>query len=129
MILLTVDEVIALQAKLIERTGGSHGLRDRGLLESAVYSAMAAYEDVERYPGIEEKAARLAYALVGNHAFVDGNKRIGIYVMLLTLDLNQIQIAYSQHELINLGLGLADGSMKFEDALRWIVSHKESFQM
>ncbi len=129
MILLTVDEVISLQAKLIERTGGSHGLRDRGLLESAVYSAMAAYEDVERYPGIEEKAARLAYALVGNHAFVDGNKRIGIYVMLLTLDLNQIQIAYSQHELINLGLGLADGSIKFEDALRWIVSHKESFQM
>ena len=58
MMLLTVDEIIALQKKVIAKTGGSYGLRDRGLLESAVYSADSAFGDVEVYPSLEEKAAR-----------------------------------------------------------------------
>ena len=84
MTLLTVDEIIALQKKVIAKTGGSYGLRDRGLLESAVYSADSAFGDVEVYPSLEEKAARLTFAITGNHAFVDGNKRIGMLVMLMT---------------------------------------------
>ena len=78
MILLTVDEVIELHEKLVSRTGGSHGLRDKSLLESAVYSAVSAFGDSEAYPSVEEKAARLMFSLTNNHAFVDGNKIIGI---------------------------------------------------
>ena len=124
MILLTVDEIIELHTKLIAKTGGSDGLRDLRLLESAVYSAQSSFNDEELYPTISEKAARLMYALVSNHAFVDGNKRIGVFVMLMTLKLNGIALHYTQGELIELGLSAACGKSKYEDILVWIHNHK-----
>jgi len=123
MILLTVDEIISLHTKLISKTGGSDGLRDRGLLESAVYSAMGGFGDEEAYPTIEEKAARLMYALVNNHAFVDGNKRIGVLVMLTTLRLNSVELKFTQTELIELGLQTASGKTDYEQVLEFIKSH------
>ena len=123
MILLTVDEIIELHTKLIAKTGGSDGLRDIGLLESAVYSAQSSFGDEELYPTVSQKAARLMYALVSNHAFVDGNKRIGVFVMLTTLRLNGITLRYSQPELIHLGLSTASGTTKYEDILSWIHNH------
>ena len=123
MILLTIDEIIALHSKLIAKTGGIDGLRDMGLLESAVYSAQSSFGDQEIYPTVTEKAARLMYALVSNHAFVDGNKRIGVFVMLMTLRLNGIQLRYTQAELIALGLAAAAGEMKYEEILNWIQRH------
>ena len=124
MILLTVEEVMALHKKLIERTGGSDGLRDQSLLESAVYSAMTEFEGSEAYPTVQEKAARLMFALTNNHAFVDGNKRIGVFVMLMTLRLNGISLQYTQSELIELGLSVAAGKLKYEDILNWLQSHR-----
>ena len=124
MILLTVEEVIALHEKLIERTGGSHGLRDRNLLESAVFSAMSGFADSEAYPTVEEKAARLLFSLTNNHAFVDGNKRIGVLTMLMTLQLNNVKINYTQAELISLGLSVADGKTEYAQILDWILEHK-----
>lgn len=124
MIFLTVDEIITIHSKLIKKTGGSDGLRDRGLLESAVYSAYNAFEEVEQYPSTEEKAARFAFAIVSNHAFIDGNKRIGMLVMLMALKLNGINIFYTQQELIDLGLSVASGMSQYEEILNWIVSHK-----
>lgn len=124
MILLTIDEIINLHTKLIDKTGGSHGLRDRGLLESAVYSAIGGFGDQEAYPTVEEKAGRLMYSLVNNHAFVDGNKRIGTLVMLMTLKLNNISIAYTQSELIELGLSVASGKLNYNSILCFIMSHK-----
>ena len=124
MILLTVEEVIALHDKLIERTGGSQGLRDKNLLESAVYSAMSAFGDSEAYPTVEEKAARLMFSITNNHAFVDGNKRIGVFTMLMTLQLNNIKINYTQAELISLGLSVADGKTEYVEILDWIMEHK-----
>lgn len=126
MMFLTVDEIIALQEKVIDKTGGSYGLRDRGLLESAVYSANSAFGDVEVYPSLEEKAARLAFAVTGNHAFVDGNKRIGMLVMLLTLRLNGRTVVHTQAELIALGLGVADGSLGYAEILAWITAHLDT---
>lgn len=126
MMLLTVDEIIALQEKVIAKTGGSYGLRDRGLLESAVYSANSSFGDVEVYPSLEEKAARLAFAITGNHAFVDGNKRIGMLVMLLTLRLNGRAVVHTQAELIALGLGVADGSLGYAEILAWITAHLDT---
>ncbi len=124
MILLTVEEIAALHDKLIDRTGGSHGLRDRNLLESAVYSAMFGFEGSEAYPSIEEKAARLMYSLTNNRAFVDGNKRIGVFTMLMTLQLNNVTIRYTQTELISLGLSVADGKTGYNEILEWITEHK-----
>lgn len=124
MMLLTVEEIIELHDSLIRRTGGLPGLRDRSLLESAAFSANAGFDDVEQYPSVEEKAARLAYAITNNHAFLDGNKRIGILVMLLTLNLNDITLHHSQAELIQLGLGIADGNLDYDSVLKWIQNHK-----
>lgn len=78
MIVLTVDEIVLLHGKLLLATDGTPGLRDPGLLESAVLGVNAGFGDSERYPTVEAKAARLAFALVNNHAFVDGNKRVGM---------------------------------------------------
>lgn len=124
MILLTVEEIIELHDKLIDRTGGSHGLRDQSLLESAVYSAMSGFEGSEAYPTVEEKAAIFMFALTNNHAFVDGNKRIGVFTMLMTLQLNNVKLRYTQPELISLGLSVADGSKNYEEILAWIIEHK-----
>ena len=123
MILLTVEEITALHDKLIDRTGGSHGLRDQSLLESAVYSAMSGFGDNEAYPSVEEKAARLMFSLTNNHAFVDGHKRIGVFTMLMTLQLNNVKIKYTQAELISLGLSVADGKTDYENILSWIKEH------
>ena len=125
MILLTVDEIILLHEKLLAATGGTPGLRDQGLLESAVFGINASFADIEQYPTVEEKAARLAYALVSNHAFVDGNKRVGILAMLMTLALNEVILHYTQTELIELGLDAASGSVKYSEILTWIVQHKK----
>jgi len=127
MILLTASEIIESQEKLINATGGSYGLRDIGLLESAIYSASATFDGEEIYSSIEEKSARLAFAITTNHPFVDGNKRIGVFVMLTTLRLNGISLKYSQSELIKLGLGLADGSVDYEAVLKWINAHNHDF--
>lgn len=124
MILLTVEEISDLHDKLIERTGGSHGLRDQSLLESAVYSAMSGFGDNEAYPSVEEKAARLMFSHTNNHAFVDGNKRIGVLTMLMTLQLNNVKIKYTQTELISLGISVADGKTKYTETLDWIMERK-----
>ena len=124
MILLTVTEIIDLHETLVRKTGGSVELRDIGLLESAVYGAMQSFDDEEVYKSIEEKAARFAFALVKNHAFIDGNKRIGIFVMLMTLRLNGVQIRYTQDELIDLGLGIADGRWDYDYILSWINANR-----
>ena len=124
MITLTVSEILRLHQKLLDATGGLSGTRDLGLLESAVYSANQVFGEEEAYPTVEQRAARLAYAITQNHPFVDGNKRIGMLVMLMTLRLNHVQIQYTQAELIQLGLSVADNAYRYEDILAWINNHK-----
>ena len=124
MITLTVSEILRLHQKLLDATGGLSGTRDLGLLESAVYSANQVFGEEEAYPTVEQRAARLAYAITQNHPFVDGNKRIGMLVMLMTLRLNHVQIQYTQAELIQLGLSVEDNSYRYEDILAWINNHK-----
>ena len=123
MILLNVSEVTILHEKLISVTGGSYGLRDPGLLESAVLGCYQTFDDVELYPTLIEKAARMAFALCKNHPFVDGNKRIAVTAMLVLLRLNKITLSYTQNELVMLGLGIADGSIDYEGIITWIEGH------
>lgn len=124
MILLTMEELQLLHKKLIVATGGSDGIREYGLLESAVNSMYAGYGDMERYPTVEEKAARLAFSLISNHAFVDGNKRIGVLALLMMLQLNDIGISYTQADLIALGLNTAKGEYQYDDIYQWIQKHR-----
>lgn len=125
MMLLTVDEIIGVHSQLIIKTGGLDGLRDRALLESAVASATNSFEGIEQYPTIEEKAARLAFAITSNHAFIDGNKRIGVLVMLMTLRLNKRNIFYTQQELVDFGISLATSECKYSCVYEWLMAHSE----
>lgn len=118
------EKIKLLHQLMAEATGGSVGVRDEGLLESAAEGAFATFDGIELYPSKEEKAAKLCYSLVSNHAFVDGNKRIGVYVMISFLELNGIHIDSSDEDVIALGLGVADGSMSQDDVLKWIYDHK-----
>ena len=94
---------------------------------SAAFTILGCYQsfdDVDLYPTIIDKAARMAYAICKNHPFIDGNKRAAVASMLVMLRLNNIQLSYTQQELIELGLGIADNSVDYEDILAWINSHK-----
>ena len=124
MIKFSKEKVKLLHQLLAEATGGSVGVRDEGLLDSALESAFAGFEGQEFYPSKEEKGARLGYALISNHAFVDGNKRIGTYIMLIFLEMNGIRIHCTDEELIYIGLSVADGSMKYEELLDWVLQHE-----
>lgn len=125
MIKFSKEKVKLLHQLLAEATGGSVGVRDEGLLDSALESAFSGFGDREFYPTKEEKGARLGYCLVTNHAFVDGNKRIGIYVMLSFLEMNGVRIDCTDDEIIRIGLALADGSLSYEELLQWVLEHKE----
>ena len=124
MIRFSSEKVKLLHQLMAEATGGSVGVRDEGLLDSAIEGAFATFDGVELYPSKEEKAAKLGYSLISNHAFVDGNKRIGVYVMLSFLELNGIHIEAADEDVVSLGLGVADGSMEQKDILDWIHKHK-----
>ena len=124
MIILNADEIIKMHSLLCRKTGGADGLRDRGLLESAIYSAQMTFGDVEIYPTIEEKCARLCYGLTSNHPFADGNKRIGVLTMLVSLRLNGIELKFTQEELIELSLSTASGKLTYDDILNWVRAHK-----
>ena len=124
MIRFSREKVKLLHQLMAEATGGSVGVRDEGLLDSAIEGAFATFDGVELYPSKEEKAAKLGYSLISNHAFVDGNKRIGVYVMLSFWELNGIHIEAADEDVVSLGLGVADGSMEQKDILDWIHKHK-----
>lgn len=124
MIKFSTEKVLLLHRLMIEATGGSDGLRDSALLDSALEAAYATFDGNELFPSKEEKAARLGVGLISNHAFVDGNKRIGMYVLLSFLELNGIYIEATDEEVVEVGLAVARGDMKYQELLEWILSHK-----
>lgn len=120
MIRLTIDKVMQLHTRLIQETGGADNVREMGLLESALASPFATFGGEELYPTLADKAARLGFALVSNHPFVDGNKRIGVFAMLIFLQINGACLTACNEDVIRLGLGVASGEMKYEDMLKWV---------
>ena len=124
MIRFSKEKVLLLHQLMAEATGGDIGVRDEALLESAIENIFATFDGVELYPSKEEKAARLGFSLISNHAFVDGNKRIGMYIMLSFLEVNGIKIDATNDEVVAIGLGVATGEFGYEDILQWIHLHK-----
>ena len=119
----TVEDMLLLHQKLIERTGGAAGVRDLALIDSALARASAAFGGVEAHPHVIDKAAAIGCGLTQNHGFVDGNKRIGMAAMLLILRRNGIALVYTQEELVQLGLDVAQGLMDVPQAAEWIRAH------
>lgn len=124
MIKFSSEKVLLLHRIILEATGGSDGVRDTGLLDSALEAAYATFDGKELFPTKEEKAARIGVGLISNHAFVDGNKRIGMYVLLSFLELNGVYIEASESEIIDTGFSVAQGTMKYEQLLKWIKKHR-----
>lgn len=124
MIKLSKENVLLLHEMLSKQTGGSAGIRDIDLLESALEGAYQTFGGVELYPTVEEKGAWLGYALISNHAFVDGNKRIGMLCMTVFLELNGVRINPSNESFFETGIGVASGKMRYEDLLQWIRDNK-----
>ena len=124
MIRLSKNKVLFLHEMLARETGGSVGVRDEGLLESALEAAISGFGDMEFYPTKEEKGARLGYNLISNHAFLDGNKRIGMYVMLIFLEVNGIQLDCSNSDVSQTGLAVASGAMDYDALLQWVKKHR-----
>ena len=114
MIKFSKEKVLLLHKLIAEETGGSIGVRDEALLESALENVFSGFGGQEFYPTKEEKGARLGYALISNHAFVDGNKRIGMYVMLTFLEVNGIRLDCTNDEVVEGGLAVASGAMDYE---------------
>lgn len=120
MIKFSSDKVLLLHKLITQETGGDPNLRDMNLLDSALESAFQSFGGQDLYPTKEEKAAQLGFALISNHAFVDGNKRIGMYVMLTFLEMNGVKIDPSNEEVARVGLAVAAGEMKYDELLQWI---------
>ena len=121
---LTVEQVILIQKKLIEKFGGLKGIRDKGLLESAIMSPYQTFDGELLNSFVEEQAAHLCYGLIKNHSFIDGNKRIGVMALLVTLKLNKIELKANNEELILLGLGIAEGRIGVSEIVQWINQRK-----
>lgn len=124
MIKLAKEQILMLHSELIKTTGGSDGIRDIGLLESALETPFQSYDGEELYPSIQAKAARLCYGLVKNHAMVDGNKRIGVHAMLVFLSVNGYELEYTQKELSDIILDVAADKKQYEDVLQWLLEHQ-----
>lgn len=123
MIGIDNDKVLLLHQLLIEETGGEPNLRDINLLDSSIKQIYQTFDGVELYKTKEEKAARLGYSLVSNHAFVDGNKRIGMYVMLTFLEVNGVKVNFTNEEIVDIGMKIASSKMSYEELLKEIKTH------
>ena len=122
---LSKRQILLLHEQLLSQTGGLPGLRDEGLLESALSAPFQSFGDVDAYPSLPQKAARLCYGLVKNHPFADGNKRIGAHAMLVFLAVNRTELIYTQEELSAIILAIAAGEQSYDDLLRWLVDHQQ----
>lgn len=120
---LTSEQVLFIHSRLIDETGGMHGIRDIGLLESAVARPLAVFNDKDLYPTLFHKAAALAESLIKNHPFIDGNKRTAIASTAIFLQMNGYTLKASQMELVDFTLALATRKSYFDHAVMWFEEH------
>jgi death on curing protein len=122
---LSVDQVLELQAETIREHGGSAGVRDLGLVESAVAQPSMTFGGVELYPTLIDKAAALGFSLVANHAFIDGNKRVGLAAMDVFLRVNGYAVRAPLDEFEATILAVASGTMDRSAFTAWVQQHTQ----
>lgn len=120
---LTIQEVLLLHARLIQRTGGAPGLRDLGLLESALARPQATFGDADLYPDLCLKAAVLLHALCQNHPFVDGNTRVALVAAGIFLELNGRTLTATNDQALDLMRGVATGREQVAAIAAWLQAH------
>ena len=125
MILLTKNQILLLHEQLINHYGGTHGIRDEALLNSAISAPGQTFDGKDLYPTVQDKAVRLCYGLIQNHPFYDGNKRIGALALLITLDLNHITLTATNTELTDIILSVASSRASVQDMLVWVLDHSQ----
>ena len=123
MIWISAEDVILIHSRVIQGSGGLDGLRDSAGLEAAIAAPMQTFDGQELYPSDVEKIARLGFGLASNHAFVDGNKRIGAMMTQLLLKWNGYDLALRSGELADMFIAIADGTAKEKDLLDWLSAH------
>ena len=121
---LSKRQILLLHRQLIEQTGGSDGIRDEGLLDSAMAAPFQSFDNADAYPSLQQKAARLCFGLVKNHPFIDGNKRIGAHAMLVFLAVNGVELTYTQTQLSDIILQGAADEKDYPDLLDWLLCHQ-----
>ncbi|MCD5414080.1 MAG: type II toxin-antitoxin system death-on-curing family toxin [Clostridiales bacterium] len=120
---ISIDNVVLFHQKIIRTSGGSGGIKDKTLVDAALNRGLGTFDGKDLYNTDIEKISAITHSLISNHPFVDGNKRIGVSVMLILLQLNNIKIQYQQSELVDLGLGIASGRYKYEAIVVWLNNH------
>lgn len=119
---LSKEQMMYLHSMAVKKTGGLDGIRDEGLLDSALNSLLQSFAGEELYPSIQAKAARLGFSLIKNHPFLDGNKRIGMLAMMVFLEINGIELECSDGDIVDIGLGIASGKYEDDYIIEWIIS-------
>lgn len=125
MRVLTKRQVLMLHSALVAESGGCDGIRDEGLLDSAINMPLQTFASKDLYPTVLEKAARLGFGLIRNHPFIDSNKRIGTHAMLVFLAINGITLSYEDDDLISTILSVASGELDDTGLLNWLQGHVE----
>ena len=122
-IYLTAEQILFIHYRLVDETGGEHGLRDLGMLESAAARPRQTFDNQELYTDIFEKAAALMESLVNNHPFIDGNKRTGIAGTVLFIRQNGFTFAARNSELEKFTLRVASSKIKHAGIAQWLIKH------
>jgi len=122
---LPKDDVLSLHAALLAEYGGADGIRDEGLLDSAIHAPFQTFNGENLYSSLQSKAASLGFGLIKNHPFIDGNKRIGAHVMLVFLAVNGVELEYTQQDLIDVVLAVASGKVSMAGLAEWILQHQD----
>ncbi len=117
---MTKTEVLAIHQLLIEKFGGSYGVRDNGLLESAIQRPYSTFDSQELYPSKIHKAAAIIESIVKNHPFSDGNKRTGYVLMRLMLLKSKLDIKATESDKYEFVIKIAEGKLDFDEIILWI---------
>lgn len=123
MITLTKDQIIMLHEAIYERYGGALGVLNEGMLDSALQAPFLTFGGEELLPEMKDKIIRLAYGLIKNHSFRDGNKRIGALVLLTLLEINGYHVSATNEEFANIIMGIAASEKNDKDLSDWVDNH------
>lgn len=119
----SIESIVEFHSHIVRECGGQDGVRDKGLLDSALNAPFQSFDGIDLFPSVLDKAARLAFGIIENHPFIDGNKRTGVHVMLAFLRANGVYVNCSQSDLIEIAIAVAEGRANQDDLLDWLNEH------